>query len=74
MPEGGLGRANLYGARALGAGLDFERDTLAADKAIEVERGYEAAAVEEVFLTVLGCNEAETAVANDLLDCTGGHK
>ena len=27
----GLGRANLYGARALGTGLDFERDTLAAD-------------------------------------------
>jgi hypothetical protein len=74
MPEGGLGRANLDGARALGAGLDFERDTLAPDEAIEVERGYEAATVEEVFFPVFGCNEAETAVANDLLDCTGGHK
>jgi hypothetical protein len=30
--------------------------------------------VEEVFLPVFGCNEAETAVADDLLNCTGGHK
>jgi hypothetical protein len=74
MPEGGLGRANLYGARALGAGFDLERDTLAADKAIEIERGYEATTVEEVFLPVFDCNEAETAVADDLLNCTGGHK
>jgi hypothetical protein len=29
--------------------------------------------VEEVFLAVLGRNEAEAAVGDDLLDGTGGH-
>ena len=74
VPEGWLGGAHLYGARALGIGLDFERDTLAANKAIEIEGSDEAAAVEEVFLPVFGCDEPEAAVAYDLLDCTGGHE
>jgi hypothetical protein len=30
--------------------------------------------VEEVFLPVLGGDEAEAAIGNDLLDGTGGHK
>ena len=47
---------------------------LSADEAIEVERGVEAAAMEEVFLLILGGDEAEAAVGDDLLDGTGGHE
>lgn len=68
-----LGRADLARPRALRALLDLERDALAASEAIEVERGLEAVTVEEVFLPVLGRDEAEAAIGNDLLDGTGGH-
>ena len=71
--SGGLGCADLNGARALGAGLDFERDALAAGEAIEIERGDEAATMEEVFLPILGSDKAEPTVGNDLLDGPGGH-
>ena len=33
----------------------------------------EAAAMEEVFLLILGGDEAEAAIGDDLLDGTGGH-
>ncbi len=83
-PEGGpwvrtrrarpeLGGAHVIGARALGALLDVELDALAADQAVEVERRIEAAAMEEVFLLILGGDEAEAAIGDDLLDSTGGH-
>jgi hypothetical protein len=69
----GLSRGHLNGARALGAGLDFERDALAAGEAIEIEGSDEAAAVEEVFLAVFGGNEPEAAIGNDLLNGSCGH-
>ena len=68
-----LGGAHVIGARALGALLDVELDALAADQAVEVERRIEAAAMEEVFLLILGGDEAEAAIGDDLLDSTGGH-
>ena len=67
------GCADLNGARALGAGFDFERDALAAGKAIEIEGSDEAATMEEVFLTILSSDEAESAVCYDLLNGPGGH-
>jgi hypothetical protein len=69
----GLRRGHLYGARALGAGLDFERNALAAGEAIEIEGSDEAAAVEEVFFAVFGGNESEAAIGYDLLDGSCGH-
>src|SRR4029079_2179131 len=69
----GSGGAHLAGARALGALLDLELDPLATREAIEIERGIEAVAMEEVFLRVLSGDEAEAAIGNDLLDGTGGH-
>src|SRR5881394_3962917 len=69
-----LGRANLRCARAFGARFDFERDLLTADEAVEVKRGVERAAVEEVFLRILGGDEAKAAIGDDLLDGTGGHE
>src|SRR4029077_19454680 len=68
-----LGGTHLCGARALGARFDLERHALAAGKAFEVKRGVEAVAVEEVFLRILGNDEAEAAIGYDLLDGTGGH-
>ena len=69
-PSGG---AHLCRARALGARFDLERHALAAGEAVEVERGVEAVAMEEVFLRILGDDEAEAAIGDDLLDGTGGH-
>jgi hypothetical protein len=68
-----LGSADAYGARALGAGFDLERDALAALEAVEIEGSLEAATVEEVFLPVFGGDEAKAAIGDDLLDGTGGH-
>src|ERR1019366_7586064 len=68
-----LGGAHLSGARPLRAGLDFELDALAAGKPVEVERGGELVAVEEVLLAVFGGDEAEAAVGDNLLDCSCGH-
>src|SRR4029079_12636673 len=66
-------RVNSACAGPLGALLDLELDLLAADEAIEVKRGVEAAAMEEVFLRILSGDEAEAAVGDDLLDGSGGH-
>src|SRR3954453_6733604 len=72
--RGRLGRrVNSVRARTLGALLDLELDLLTADEAVEVQRVVEGAAVEEVFLRILGGDEAEAAVGDDLLDGTGGH-
>jgi len=68
-----LGGPNLGGSGTLGALLDLELDLLAALEAVEVERGIEGAAMEEVLLRVLGGDESEAAVSDDLLDGTGGH-
>jgi hypothetical protein len=59
-------------ARALGAGLDLEGHTLAGAQAVEVALG--AAAVEEVLLAIVGCDEAEAAVADELLDGSVLHR
>src|SRR3990172_2263621 len=72
-PSGRSGGANSVRARALGARLDLELDPLAADEAVEVERGIEPTAVEEVFLRILGGDEAKAAIGDDLLDGSGGH-
>ena len=61
-PKSDLGCAHLSGARALGARLDLEVDPLAAVEAVEVEGRAERVAMEEVFLAVLGGDEAEAAV------------
>ena len=68
-----LCRVNSACAGPLGALLDLELDLLTADEAIEVKRGVEAAAMEEVFLRILSGDEAEAAVGDDLLDGSGGH-
>src|SRR4029079_14772149 len=68
--SGGL---DVLGAVALGVRLDLEGDPLAAGEPVEVERRGEAAAVEEVLLAVLGRDEAEAAVGDDLLDGAVGH-
>ena len=69
-----LGGPDLGRARAFGARLDLERDSLAADEAVKVDRLIEGAAMEEVFLLILGGDEAEAAIGDDLLDGTGGHE
>src|SRR4029078_10548467 len=69
-----LSGTHLFRARALWARLDLERHLLAADQAVEVEGRVEGAAMEEVFLLILGGDEAEAAVGDDLLDGTGGHE
>src|SRR5215210_1470842 len=71
--RGRLGLRNVLRAGPLGALLDLEGDLLSADKAVEVQRGIQAVAVKEVFLLVIRCDEAESAIGNDLLDGTGGH-
>src|SRR6478735_8374538 len=71
--RGWLGALDVLRASTLGALLDVELDLLPAHEAIEVQGRRETVAVEEVFLSVLGGDEAETAVRNDLLDCAGGH-
>src|SRR5438270_7082425 len=68
--EPGLRQADELGARALGARLDLEGHLLAAVQAVEV---LDAVAVEEVLLAVLGCDEAESAVGNELLDGSCSH-
>jgi hypothetical protein len=69
----GLGGVNAVRARALRALLDLELDLLSAGQAVEVERGVEAAAMEEVLLRIVRGDEAEAAIGDDLLDGTGGH-
>src|SRR4029450_3440901 len=67
--SGGL---NVLRAVALGARLDLELDLLAAGEAVEVHGRGEAVAVEEVVLPVLGGNEGESAIGDELLDGSGG--
>src|SRR5205814_8131757 len=45
-----------------------------ADEAVEVKRGVKRAAVEEIFLRILGGDEAKAAIGDDLLDGTDGHE
>jgi hypothetical protein len=68
-----LGGSHPRRAGALWARLDLEFDAFTADEAVEVDRGVEAAAMEEVFLRIFGADEAEAAFGDDLLDGTGGH-
>ena len=67
------GGANVVRARTLGALLDLELDALATGETIEVEGCVEGAAMEEVLLLILGCDEAEASIGDDALDGTGGH-
>jgi hypothetical protein len=68
------GSADSLGPRSLGAGLDLERHPLSADEAVEVEGSIERVAMEEVVLRILGGDEAETAISDDLFDSTRGHR
>jgi hypothetical protein len=71
--EGRSGGLDVLCASALGALLDIELDLLAAGETIEVQGSSQAVAMEEVFLPILGGDEAEAAIGDDLLDGTGGH-
>lgn len=68
-----LGGANPVRSRALGTLLDLELDTLTAGKAVEIERCLKAVPMEEVFLVVLGSDEAESSIGDDTLDRSSGH-
>src|SRR5215472_12913315 len=67
-PHSVLCDANAVRARALRARLDLERHSLTTGQRVEVQRRIDPAAVEEVLLAVLGLDEAEAAVGDDLLD------
>jgi len=67
------GAANPSGSRPFGARLDLELHSLTTGKPVEVERRVEAGSMEEVFLLIVGGDEAEAAIGNDLLDSTAGH-
>jgi hypothetical protein len=67
------GAADVRRSGPLRARFDLELDPLATHEAVEIERGIEAAAMEEVLLLILGADEAEAAIGDDLLDGTGGH-
>src|SRR4051794_39246888 len=72
-PPSELSGSDPGSARTLGARLDLELDALTPGEAVEVQGGVEGAAMEEVFLRILGDDEAEAAIGDDLLDGTGGH-
>ena len=72
-PKERLGCSHLAGARPLVAALDIEAHALSAAEAVEVKRAVEAAAMEEVLLSIVGGDEAEAAVAHDLFDVTSQH-
>src|SRR5713101_868208 len=61
---------NSIRARPLRAGLDLERNLFATHEGVEI---LDAGAVEEVFLAVLGCDEAEAAIRHQLLDGSCSH-
>jgi hypothetical protein len=65
-----LGCPNLGGAGALVAALHFKAHALVGGQCVEVQRTVDAAAMEEVFLSIFCGNEAEAAIGNDLLDGT----
>src|SRR5215469_7152612 len=67
-PHSLLRDANAVRARALRARLDLEGHPLTTGQRVEVQRRIDPAAVEEVLLAVLGLDEAEAAVGDDLLD------
>src|SRR6266480_1910281 len=66
-----LESADAPRARALGAGLDLERNLLATHEGVEVAVG--AALVEEELLPVLCGDESKSALRNDLLDGASRH-
>src|ERR1035437_4982622 len=68
--SGSLADADLGGTRTLGAVLYVEFDTLVPTQGVEA---LNAAAMEEVFLPVFGCDEAETSVSDELFDGSCGH-
>src|SRR5262245_27899125 len=69
----GSGGLNVLRPGTLRVLLDVEADLLAADEAVEVDRRGEPVAVEEVVLPVVGGDEAEAAVRDELLDGAGSH-
>jgi hypothetical protein len=71
--RGVSGSANARSSWALGALLDLELDLLTAHEAIEVEGRVDAAPMEEILLRIIGGNEAEAAIGDDLLDGSARH-
>src|SRR5438132_13626622 len=65
--------ANLLRARPPVAPFDLDAHALAAAKLVEVQRGVEAGAMEEVLLSIIGRNESEAALRHDLLAATSQH-
>src|SRR5579864_7003259 len=63
-----LGELDAVGSRTLLAWLDFEADALAARQGVEIHARVEAGTVEEVLPSVLGGDEAEPSVGDQLLD------
>src|SRR5579884_1952639 len=64
--------AQVAGARPLGRVDDVELDDLALFELVEVDER-QLGAVEEHFVAVVGADEAETSVGDDLLDAACGH-
>src|SRR5438874_2336392 len=60
-------------ARSFLARLDLEVDALATRQRIEVDARVQAASVEEVLLSILGRDEAEATVGDQLLDGPSRH-
>src|SRR5664279_5932691 len=69
----GSGGLHLDRARALGAGFDLEGHVLAADQLVEVDRSVKPVAVKEVVLAIVGGDETEPTIGDDLLDTSVGH-
>src|SRR5690349_13508782 len=68
------GELDAVGPRPLLAWLDLETDTLPAGQQVEVDARVQTSPVEEVLLPVLGCDEAEPAVGDQLLDGPCRHR
>src|SRR5437762_2190825 len=63
-----LGGPDAVRPRSLLALLDVEADGLATAQTVEVERRIDATLMEEILLTIVGGDEPESTVGNDLLD------
>jgi hypothetical protein len=68
-----VGAAYSVGSRAFLARLDLELDALAAVQAVKVEGRVQTGAVEEILGPVLGRDEAEAAIRDELLYGPSGH-
>ena len=68
-----VGAAYSVGSRAFLARLDFELDSLAAVQTVIVESRIQTGAVEEILGPVLGRDEAEAAIGDELLYGPGRH-